>query len=149
MQALSRHNRPIKAFLALLAFALALPAAAGDFLVVVAGAHSPIGHLSREQVADIYLGRVTTLPGGTSAMPLDLPTSSPEREAFYNQIAGKSAAQVKAYWAKMSFTGKGIPPKQLPSSADIKKFSSSKPGAIAYLYEDAVDGSVKVLCTLK
>lgn len=133
---------------ALLAFALALPAAAGD-LVVVAGAHSPVNRLSREQVADIYLGRVTTLPGGTGAMPLDLPASSPEREAFYNQIAGKSAAQVKAYWAKMSFTGKGVPPKQLSSSADIKKFAGNKPGAIGYLEEDAVDGSVKVLCSLK
>ncbi len=148
MQVFFRLNRHLRALLALLAFALAWPAAASD-LVVVTGSHSPINHLSREQVADIYLGRVTTLPGGISAIPLDLPASSPEREAFYNQIAGKSAAQIKVYWARMSFTGKGIPPKQVASSADIKKFAGGKPGAIAYLDEDAVDGSVKVLCSLK
>lgn len=129
-------------------FAFVLPATA-DTLVVVAGAHSPINQLSREQVADIYLGRVTTLPGGTSALPLDLPASSPERDNFYNQIAGKSAAQIKIYWARMSFTGKGTPPKQIPSSDQIKKYANSKPGAIAYLSEDAVDASVKVLCSLK
>ena len=148
MQPPLRHNRQRCAPVALLAFALSWPAAAGD-LVVVTGAHTTIARLSREQVADIYLGRVTILPGGTSAVPLDLPASSAEREAFYNLITGKSAAQVKAYWAKMSFTGKGVPPKQLSSSADIKKFAGNKPGAIGYLEEDAVDGSVKVLCSLK
>lgn len=148
MQASFRLKRLINAYPALLAFALAWPASAGD-LVVVAGVHSPLHHLSREQVADIYMGRVTTLPGGTSAIPLDLPASSPEREAFYNEITGKSAAQIKVYWARMSFTGKGTPPKQVPSSADIKKFASGKPGAIAYLAESALDGSVKVLFSLK
>lgn len=148
MQALLRLNRSLLALLPALAFGLALPALGGE-LVVVAGSHSPVSHLSREQVADIYLGRVTTLPGGASALPLDLPASSPEREAFYNRIAGKSAAQVKVYWARMAFTGKGIPPRQLSGSAQIKKFANSKPGAIAYLEEDAVDGSVKILCSLK
>jgi ABC-type phosphate transport system substrate-binding protein len=147
MQEFFELNRRAGAAL-VFAFALALPAAASD-LVVVAGTRSPISHLSREQVADIYLGRVTTLPGGTSAIPLDLPASSPEREAFYNLITGKSAAQIKIYWARMSFTGKGIPPKLIPSSAQIKKFTNSKPGAIGYLDEDAVDASVKVLCSLK
>jgi ABC-type phosphate transport system substrate-binding protein len=148
MQAPIRQNRYRVVVPTLLAFVLAWPVGASE-LVVVAGTHSPVSRLSREQVADIYLGRVTTLPGGTSAQPLDLPASSPEREAFYNQLTGKSAAQVKAYWAKMSFTGKGVPPKQLPSSAELKKFASGKPGAIGYIEEDAVDGSVKVLCPLK
>lgn len=133
----------------LLTLVLFCHAATAADLVVVAGAQSPLQHLSREQVADIYLGRVTTLPGGTSAQPLDLPASSQEREAFYSLITGKSSAQVRAYWAKMSFTGKGIPPKTVASSADIKKLASSKPGAIAYLAESAVDGSVKVLYSIK
>jgi ABC-type phosphate transport system substrate-binding protein len=138
--------RRIGALLALLA--ISLPAMAGD-IVVVAGTHSPVNHLSREQVADIYMGRVTTLPGGTNALPLDLPASRPEREAFYSEITGKSAAQVRAYWARMSFTGKGIPPKQVRNDADLKKFAGSKPGAIGYIEEDALDGSVKVLFSLK
>lgn len=136
------------ALLATLALSLSFAASAGD-LVVVAGVNSPLNQLSREQVADIYLGRVTTLPGGASALPLDLPANSPERENFYTRIAGKSAAQVKVYWARMSFTGKGMPPKQLRGSDDIKKYANNKPSAIAYLDEEAVDGSIKVLCSLK
>jgi ABC-type phosphate transport system substrate-binding protein len=134
--------------LAVLALLIPLPVLAAG-LVVVAGAHSPIPHLSREQVADLYLGRVTTLPGGTNAQLLDLPASSAEREAFYDQIAGKSVSQIKAYWAKMSFTGKGIPPKQLSSAADLKKMLARKAGAIAYLAESELDGSVKVLCEIQ
>lgn len=146
MPTCSGLNRLIGALLATLV--LAFPAMAGD-IVVVAGTHSPVNHLSREQVADIYMGRVTTLPGGTNAVPLDLPASRPEREAFYNAITGKSAAQVRAYWARMSFTGKGMPPKQVRNDTDMKKLAGSKPGAIGYLAEDALDGSVKVLFTFK
>ncbi len=148
MQATPRQNRRRGAYLALWALAFAWPTAASE-LVVVAGPHCPVNHLSREQVADIYLGRITTLPNGTSALPLDLPTSSEERETFYSRLTGKSAAQIKAYWARMSFTGKGIPPKQLSTSTDIKRYVSNRPGAIAYVDGDAVDASVKVLCSLK
>lgn len=140
----------MRLFLLPLLITLALPLSShATGLVVVTGAQSPVAHLSQEQVADIYLGRVTTLPGGASALPLDLPASRPERETFYNRIAGKSASQIKAYWAKMSFTGKGIPPKQLSTGADIKKLAAQKNGAIGYLEEDEVDASVKVVCTLK
>jgi hypothetical protein len=142
-------DRPTRTLIATLALIMVCAFAGATDLVVVAGTQSPLHALSREQVADIYLGRVTTLPGGTSALPLDLPASSPEREIFYSQITGKSVAQIRAYWAKMSFTGKGIPPKTLSSSADIKKLALSKPGAIAYLAETALDGSVKVLYSIK
>lgn len=135
--------------LVLLSLAQASPVVAlASGLVVVTGANSPLGHLSREQVADIYLGRVTTLPGGGNALPLDLPASSPEREVFYNLIAGKSAAQIKAYWAKMSFTGKGIPPKQVAGEEQLKKLAAQKPGAIGYMESNEVDASVKVVCPL-
>ncbi len=142
-------DRFTQAFVASLALIAASGAAGAADLVVVAGSQSPLNHLSREQVADIYLGRVTTLPGGTSALPLDLPASSPEREIFYNQITGKTAAQIRAYWAKMSFTGKGTPPRTVASAADIKKLTLSKPGAVAYLAEGTLDGSVKVLHIIK
>ena len=108
-------------------------------VVVVVGAKSPAANLSKEQASDIFLGKATNLT------PLDQPESSPLRDDFYSKVTGKSAAQAKSYWAKLSFTGKGTPPKEAQNSADIKKQLAENPNLIGYIEKSAVDSSVKVL----
>ncbi len=115
-------------------------------VVVITNKASP--DLTKEQVSDIYMGKLSTLPGGVAAVPHDLPESSAVREEYYSKLTGKSAAQVKSYWAKMSFTGKGIPPKEAPNSADMKKIIAASPGAIGYIEKSAVDASVKTVLIL-
>jgi len=109
--------------------------------VVVVGAKSPASNMSKEQIADIFMGRATNFT------PLDQPESSPLREEFYSKVTGKSAAQAKSYWAKLSFTGKGTPPKEAPNSADIKKEVAENPSLMGYIEKSAVDSTVKVLYT--
>lgn len=108
-------------------------------IVVVAGASSPINYLSREQSSDIFLGK------NTSATPLDQPESSPLREEFYSKVTGKSASQAKSHWSKLSFTGKGKPPKEGRNSDDIKKQVADNPKFVGYIEKSAIDGSVKVV----
>ena len=109
--------------------------------VVVVSAKSPAGSMTKDQVADIFMGRATNFT------PLDQPESSPLRDEFYSKVTGKSAAQAKSYWAKLSFTGKGTPPKEAQNSAEIKKEVAENPGLMGYIEKSAVDGSVKVLYT--
>lgn len=116
---------------------IALPTTAD--VVVVAGAGSSAANLSKEQIADIFLGKSTALT------PLDQPESSPLRDEFYTKVTGKSAAQAKSYWAKLAFTGKGTPPKEGANSAEIKKALAGSPNLIGYIEKSAVDGSVKTL----
>jgi ABC-type phosphate transport system substrate-binding protein len=124
--------------LALLAALGATQPAAAD-VVVVMGSGSSAGNLSKDQIADIFLGKSTTLT------PIDQPESSPLRDEFYTKVTGKSAAQAKSYWAKMAFTGKGTPPKEVANSAEVKKTLAGNPGLIGYIEKSAVDGSVKTL----
>ncbi|MEY4591972.1 MAG: hypothetical protein RIR18_867 [Pseudomonadota bacterium] len=144
----SPNSRAIHSLLhALLASACVLPAASSlAEVVVVTNKASP--DMTKEQVSDVFMGKASSLPGGSAAAPLDLPESSPLREEFYSKLTGKSAAQVKSYWAKMSFTGKGTPPKEAPNSADIKKAVAATPGAIGYVEKSAVDSTVKPVLTL-
>lgn len=128
------------------ALLLAAPATAQ---VVVVGAKSPAANLSKEQTSDLFLGKLTTLPGGGAPELMDLPESSPVREDFYSKVTGKSAAQAKAYWSKLSFTGKGTPPKEAASSADIKKAVGGNPNAVGYIEKSAVDASVKVVFSVQ
>lgn len=108
-------------------------------VVVVTGAASSVSSLTKDQVADVFLGRSAALT------PLDQPESSPLREEFYTKVTGKTAAQAKSFWAKLAFTGKGTPPKEGASSAEIKKALAGNPALVSYIEKSAVDGSVKTL----
>lgn len=117
-------------------------------VAVVVGAKSPVGNLTDEQVASVYLGKTNTLPGGGAVALADLPESNPARDHFYTKATGKNGAQIKATWARLTFSGKGVPPKEMPTSADVKKFVAGNPNAIGYIEKSAVDASVKVVLSL-
>lgn len=126
------------------ALMLAFSAAHADVVVVVS-AKSPASKLTKEQVADIFLGRSTTLPGAGQAVPLDQAAGSKVRDEFYSKVTGQTAAQVKTLWAKLSFSGKGTPPKALNSDDEVKAQLADNPNAIAYIDKSKVDASVKTV----
>ena len=134
-------NRAIPAKLAcMLAAGLALGSAqAADIVAIGNPAAAP---LSKEQLADVYLGRNQALT------PLDEPESAPIRADYYKKLTGRDPAQIKAMWSRLTFTGKGQSPKELPDSAAVKKAVAADPKAIGYIEKSAVDGSVKVLVSV-
>ena len=118
-------------------------------VVVVVSAKSTATALTAEQAADIFLGRSTTLPGASEVIPVDQPEGVPARDIFYQKITGKNPAQVKAYWSKLIFSGKGKPPKDAGSDAGVKTMLAANPNLIGYIDNSALDNSVKVLLTVK
>jgi ABC-type phosphate transport system substrate-binding protein len=132
-----------------LALAMASPAFAepGEDVVAVVSAKSSIGALTAAQVADIFLGKASRFPDGTSATPIDQPEESPVRERFYNRYTGKSPAQVKAIWSKLIFTGRGLPPAVAPDGPHVKSMLAANPSAIGYIDTKQVDNTVRVVGT--
>lgn len=119
-------------------------------VVVIVSAKSPVTALRVEQVADIFLGRTGNFPGfGGEAVPLDQWEESPIRHEFYAKATGRTPALLKAYWSKLIFTGKGQPPKEVASSAAVKKLVSENPNYIGYVDKSVVDDSVSVVLVLK
>jgi ABC-type phosphate transport system substrate-binding protein len=116
-------------------------------VAVVVNPKSPITTMTAEQVSGIFLGKSNTLPSGATALPTDLPDGAPARELFYDKATGKSTAQVKAAWSRLVFSGKATPPKEMATSADVKKFVAATPDAIGYIEKSAVDATVKVVFT--
>ena len=114
-------------------------------VVAVVSSSSPLTELSKNQVMDIFLGRVSHFPDGEQALPIDQAEGSAARDEFYAKFAGKSAAQIKAHWAKIIFTGRGQPPEEVSNSIEVKKLVIKKPHAIGYIDKNMVDGNVKVL----
>ena len=111
-------------------------------LVVIVNPKSPAASMTADEVANVYLGK------DPSFAPVDLPESAQVRSDFYKKVAGKDSAQVKALWARLVFTGKMRPPKEVASSSDALKFVAGNDRGIAYIDRSAVDSSVKAVLTV-
>ncbi|MEQ1591743.1 MAG: phosphate ABC transporter substrate-binding protein [Thiobacillaceae bacterium] len=144
MTDIMRFANPLKLGVIGLALCLWLDPAAAEVVAVVSS-KSTVTMLSKNQVADLFLGKLHSFPNGEPAIPVDQDEASSVRDEFYSRFTGKSAAQIKAYWSKIIFTGRGQPPKSVSSSAEVKRLLVENPNTIGYLEADRVDGSVKVL----
>jgi ABC-type phosphate transport system substrate-binding protein len=109
---------------------------------IVAIGNPAAAPLTKDELANVYLGHNQALT------PLDQPESSPIRADYYKKLTGRDPAQIKAMWARLTFTGKGQSPKELPDSSAVKKAVAADPKAIGYIEKSAVDSSVKVLVTI-
>lgn len=132
------HNMSLSFVLAAI-LGIALPARAE--VVVVVNANAPEASMSREEVAQYFLGKSGAL------VPIDQPESAPIRAEFYKKVADKDPSQVKALWSKLVFTGKATMPKEAANSADVRKAVAANPKAIGYIDRSAVDATVKVVYT--
>lgn len=117
-------------------------------VAVIVNPKSAAASMTADQVSSIFLGKSNTLPGGASALATDLPESSAVRDQFYSKVTGKQAAQVKAAWSRLVFSGKATPPKELGSAAEVKKYVAANADAIGYIEKSAVDGTVKVVLSV-
>lgn len=104
--------------------------------------------ITTEQAADIFLGKANMLPGGDKAVAVDQSESGAVRKEFYSKVAKKDSAQLKAYWSRLIFTGKGQPPKELGGDAEVLQLVSSNPNIIGYVGDGVSTGRVKVLLTI-
>ena len=130
-------NKMIAKLFAAATLCASIPAMAE--VVVVVNPKAAESSMTREQVAQFFLGK------SSSMTPIDQADSSPIRAEFYKKVAEKDAAQAKALWSKLVFTGKATMPKEVADNAAVKAAVAANPKAIGYIDKSAVDGSVKVV----
>ncbi len=106
---------------------------------------NPISSLSAQEIEDIFLGKNKRFSNGNAIIPIEQNENNPIRSLFIKSIMGKSDSQVKAYWARIIFTGKGQPPKQVNSDSDVIKMVAQDPSTIGYIDASSVNNLVKVV----
>lgn len=126
---------------------LAMRQAAAETVVIIS-AHSPVEALTREQVVNIFMGRYRKLPDGSAVHPLDTGPDTPERRDFYKKLLDKNLAEINAYWARLTFSGRTQPPQPLETSHDVVAAVGRDPHLIGYAERRAVTGPVKILLVL-
>ena len=127
------------------AFAIAGNTAALADVVPVVSAKCSLDHLSKKDLADIFLGRTARLPDGEQVQAIDQDEGSPVRDEFYATFLGKTPAQLKAHWSKIIFTGRGKPPLAVPNSGETHRLLATNPHAIAYMDRSQLDSTVKAV----
>ncbi|KXJ53668.1 MAG: phosphate ABC transporter substrate-binding protein [Colwellia sp. Phe_37] len=95
----------------------------------------------------IYLGKIKALANGEKVSVLTLADDAPETEQFRESALNKSNSQFKSYWSKIAFTGKGTPPTEVASNAEMINAIKSDPSSIGFINSNAVTGDVKVVAT--
>lgn len=128
-----------------IAFMLGVSAMAAAEILVIGHPATEMRVTEKEQLADLYLGKRDEL-SGQRVRVLDHSEGGSVRQRFYQQVTGRSLSQLNAYWSKLIFTGKGMPPEQVGEDFDVIGLVQDDPSAVGYIDADSLSGErVKVL----
>ena len=107
---------------------------------------SPQRELNRQEAADLFLGKRQSLDG-QSLLPID--SNDEQLQAlFYDAVADMSLTRLKAYWARLVFSGQGRPPPRIALNIAVDRISRNN-AAVTYVYANAIPRDAKVLLRLQ
>ncbi|MGC4078960.1 MAG: hypothetical protein QM702_18340 [Rubrivivax sp.] len=103
---------------------------AGDDIVVIA--HPGITRVDVPTLQRLYTGRAVEV-GGAPAEPVNAAPGTPSRARFLSQVVQLDDGRYVAYWTVRRHVGRGVPPRELKTAAEIIAYVQSTPGAIGYI----------------
>lgn len=115
---------------------------------VIVNSSNSVASASKDDLSRIFLKKASKFSNGHAATPVDLPASSPVRDAFSKDVHGKSTSAVEAYWQQQIFSGRDVPPPQKSESGAVE-FVRSNPNGIAYVSAGTATEGVKVISVTK
>jgi len=113
----------------------AAPAGAQQYRVIV-NAANPTTALTKDDLARVYLKKMSAWKNGAAVTVVDLGPKSPVRAEFSVSVLGRDVPTMKNYWQQSLFSGRGVPPIEQPSEAQVVAFVAANPGAIGYVSSD-------------
>jgi ABC-type phosphate transport system substrate-binding protein len=110
--------------------AVTTPVLADDGVAVIANA--PLRGIDAEALKRIYNGRMVELDG-QPLRPTHLGAGAPLRRRFLAAVLQQSDEDHIAYWTVRRYIGKGAPPREIASTAELIAYVQRTPGAIGYI----------------
>ncbi len=140
-----RAPRLLRVSAGILLAATSLPAGEPASYRVMLNASNPVTSMARSQVSSLFLKNVSVWPDGRPVLPVDLTEDSPTRQTFSKDIHRRSVAAIKSFWQQKIFSGREVPPPELPSDAEVIAYVKAHAGAVGYVAQTPSDSGVKVL----
>lgn len=116
-----------------------------DYAVIV----HPSNHtqLDLTDIRRIFLLKIKQFPDGKQVAPIDRREGSTIRREFIKTVIGTDEIKLKAYWARLLFTGKVILPRTLNNDAEVTSTVAENPASIGYVDSKSVTDDVRVVET--
>ena len=119
----------------------------GAFKVIV-NSSNPATQMTRLKLGEIFLKKEKRWPDGQPAVPVEPSIKSAVRQRFDQDVFGKPVIAISAYWQQMIFGGKGIPPAEKSTDAEVVSFVRETNGAVGYVSATADVSGVKVVAVV-
>ena len=146
IQSLSKNRFRSQCLMVLLFIGISLAVVAEEIVIITA--EDNVETLDLDDVARIFLGKVNQFPSGEEVVPLNLDPSDPSYEAFARVVLKKTPSQLKAYWAKRIFTGKGKPPASFESAEEVLNLVASDKRYLSYVDKHNINHQVRWVIVL-
>ena len=118
-------------------------------IYVVAHKNSDIAALSKNDVAALFLGKKRTLPNGELALIIDRGGDSIARTDFFYLLNEMSLSRVNAYWSRLTFSGRMIPPTVIDRDEEMFQVLSEHHNAISYTSKKPMNSNFTVVLHLQ
>ena len=101
----------------------------------------------KQSISRIFLGKAKSFPSGASAIPINQSENMEVTTLFNREVLNKSNSQLKAYWSKLVFTGKGTPPQAVSNDNEVIELVKNNPNFIGFISDTSVIDNVKIIAT--
>ncbi|MFV1981993.1 MAG: phosphate ABC transporter substrate-binding protein [Thiohalomonadales bacterium] len=146
---ISKYKNTMSAVVMLIIVNIGFSSSATADVVVIVNVANDVSSIDASKIKKIFLLKKKKFSTGKKIVPVEQTSGSSVRDIFNDKVLRKSSNQLRAYWAKIIFSGKGSPPKSVADDAAVKAFVSTTDSAIGYIDSANVDDSVKVIFTIK
>ena len=130
----------------LTALLMSTSSGAEQFAIVVNANNNEAIEIS--DVERIYLGKKGAADSRFEGKPIHLPRDNRLFKAFSKKVLGKTPSQLRAYWAKRIFTGKGRPPDTVSSQSELVEILTNNLNAIGYMNMTKVSPQLRIITTV-
>ena len=151
---MSPHQRLIVSGLLVgLSLAIAAPRASSGAtsldLAVVVNPGVAVVRLSASELESIFNSTRRNWPDGSNVSVFSYPPETELRQTFDSAVLRMSPEEVARFWLDQRIRGGARPPRQVPDPALAVRLAAKLPGSIAYVPENLVSPSVKVVARIK
>lgn len=123
---------------------LALPVGAQDREAPVLIGHAGLPRTDLLTVQRLYTGRAVEV-GGVNVVVVNAWPGSKLRERFMASVMNQDDDRYVAYWTVRKHIGKGTPPRELKTAAEVIDFVQTTPGGIGYVAVGDLRAGLNVL----
>lgn len=114
---------------------------AGEIVVI---GNSNVPKMDAVTVQKVYTGKFISVDG-VNVTPVGVKPGAASRNRFLQDFLKQDEEKYTAYWTVRRYIGKGVPPAELASAADVISYVQSTPGAVGYIDEAELKQGINVI----